>query len=207
MTRPNGIITSVDGTKLYVADSSDKYWKVYSINTDGSVGSGSVFFNPGSSNTNDPDGMTIDENGNLYFTGRGGLWIVSPSGTQLDFITVTETTSNVTFGGTTGSTLYITCQNKVYSLETTVRGAAFTNTSSPGPTPVPTSSPGLKGDVNASGAVDIVDALLIAQYYVGLNPSNFNPDVADVNCSGAIDIVDALLVAQYYVGLITTFPC
>ena len=66
---------------------------------------------------------------------------------------------------------------------------------------------GLKGDVNGSGKVDIVDALMIAQYYVGFNPTGFNSSVADVNCSGAIDIVDALLAAQYSVGLITGFPC
>jgi beta-glucanase (GH16 family) len=62
------------------------------------------------------------------------------------------------------------------------------------------------GDVNNNGAIDIVDALLVAQYYVGLNPSNFNSNVADVNAGNGIDIVDALLIAQYYVGLITVFP-
>jgi hypothetical protein len=64
----------------------------------------------------------------------------------------------------------------------------------------------ITGDVNGSGSVDIVDALLIAQYYVGLNPANFNAAVADVNCSVSVDIVDALLVAQYYVGLIASLP-
>jgi expansin (peptidoglycan-binding protein) len=63
------------------------------------------------------------------------------------------------------------------------------------------------GDVNNSGSIDIVDALLIAQYYVGLNPANFNTAVADVNCSGGVDIVDALRVAQYYVGLLTSLSC
>jgi hypothetical protein len=62
------------------------------------------------------------------------------------------------------------------------------------------------GDVNGSGAVDIVDALLVAQYYVGLSVANFDVSVADVNASSAVDIVDALLIAQYYVGLITSFP-
>ncbi len=62
------------------------------------------------------------------------------------------------------------------------------------------------GDVNSNGSIDIVDALLVAQYYVGLNPSGFSAQYADVNSSGSIDIVDALLVAQYYVGLITEFP-
>jgi glucuronoarabinoxylan endo-1,4-beta-xylanase len=63
------------------------------------------------------------------------------------------------------------------------------------------------GDANNNGTVDIVDALLMAQYYVGLNPPGFYSAVADVNCSGGIDIVDALLIAQLYVGLITQFPC
>jgi hypothetical protein len=63
------------------------------------------------------------------------------------------------------------------------------------------------GDVNGSGSVDIVDALLIAQYYVGLNPANFNKAVADVNCDTRVDIVDALLIAQLYVGLIPELPC
>jgi hypothetical protein len=63
-----------------------------------------------------------------------------------------------------------------------------------------------RGDVNGSGNVDIVDALLIAQYYVGLNLTNFDVTAADTNGSGTVDIVDALLVAQYYVGIITSFP-
>lgn len=82
----------------------------------------------------------------------------------------------------------------------------LTNTSSSStPTPTQTTSPGLLGDVNNDSTVDIVDALLIAQFYVGLNPANFNQSTADVNCDSSIDIVDALLIAQLYVGLISEF--
>jgi hypothetical protein len=63
------------------------------------------------------------------------------------------------------------------------------------------------GDVNNSGGINIIDALLIAQYYVDLDPAGFIPSVADVNCSGGIDIIDALLVARYYVGLIPELSC
>lgn len=63
------------------------------------------------------------------------------------------------------------------------------------------------GDVNSSGNVDITDALLIAQYYVGGNQSNFAQGAADVNDDGIINIQDALLVAQYYVGIIDTLSC
>jgi hypothetical protein len=73
----------------------------------------------------------------------------------------------------------------------------------------PTTAPGcpIPGDVNGSGTVDIVDALMIAQASVGLDPTPYNDSCADLNCSGTIDIVDALLVAQYSVGLISSFPC
>jgi len=59
------------------------------------------------------------------------------------------------------------------------------------------------GDVNNNSGVTIVDALMIAQYTVGLNPSGFISSVADVNCDGSITIVDALIVAQYTVGLVS----
>lgn len=62
------------------------------------------------------------------------------------------------------------------------------------------------GDVNNDSFIDIIDALLIAQFYVGLNPDGFDQTVADVNRDDAVDIVDALLIAQFYVGLISWPP-
>ena len=63
------------------------------------------------------------------------------------------------------------------------------------------------GDVNEDGLINIIDALLIVQYFVGLYVNDFNPDLADVNCDNKIDVVDALLVAQCYVGIIPGFSC
>ncbi|MBN2536134.1 MAG: hypothetical protein JXB88_24850 [Spirochaetales bacterium] len=65
----------------------------------------------------------------------------------------------------------------------------------------------MTGDVNGDSFINIVDALLTAQFYVGLAPAPFNEQTADVDCSGEVDIVDALLIARYYVGLIEQFPC
>ncbi len=128
--QPNGVIASLDGTKLYVAESSSganpskERWWLFNINPDGTLDTGSVFFKPASppNPNNVPDGMTIDEFGNLYFSGLGGVWILSPQGELLDFISVPQSISNVTFGGPNGKTLYMTCQNKVYILAMSVRG-------------------------------------------------------------------------------------
>ncbi len=62
------------------------------------------------------------------------------------------------------------------------------------------------GDANLDGKIDIVDALVIAQYYVGLNPARIDLVNSDVSGDGNVTIVDALLVAQYFVALITSFP-
>ncbi len=62
------------------------------------------------------------------------------------------------------------------------------------------------GDANGSGNIDIVDALVVAQYYVGLPAASIVTGASDVNADGSITIVDALLIAQYYVGLISQFP-
>jgi endoglucanase len=63
------------------------------------------------------------------------------------------------------------------------------------------------GDVNGDYRVDIVDALLTAQYYVGIRPPVFFAANADVDCSGTVTIVDALRVAQYYVGILSSLAC
>ncbi|MBN2440875.1 MAG: cellulase family glycosylhydrolase [Spirochaetales bacterium] len=92
---------------------------------------------------------------------------------------------------------------------------APTPASTPDPTPAPTNDgtpdttdgpPSyMNGDVNTDGKIDIVDALLIAQYYVGMAPVKFNVAAANVNGDNKVDIVDALLVAQYYVGILPGF--
>jgi hypothetical protein len=62
------------------------------------------------------------------------------------------------------------------------------------------------GDVNGNGSIDVVDALLCAQYYVGL-PVSIYLGAGDVDCDKAVTIVDALMICQYYIGLISTFSC
>ncbi len=124
---PNGLEVSNDGTTLYVSDSFEKRIYSYPIGTDGGVDQSQVkiFFDPQTENMSDPDGMCTDALGNLYFAMRGGVWVVSQAGKQLGFIPVPEFCSNVTFGGSDGQTLFITCDKKLYSLAMSVKGAQF----------------------------------------------------------------------------------
>ena len=66
--------------------------------------------------------MSIDEHGNLYLTGGSGVCVVAPDRQSLGVIPTPEFASNVTFGGHEGKTLFITCDQKVYSLQMGVRG-------------------------------------------------------------------------------------
>lgn len=122
MPLPNGLKVSPDGRTLYVGDSHLRHWKAYPIRDDGTVGEGKVFFDPDTSDRREPDGFALDAAGNLYLSGRGGCWVVSPAGKALGLIPIKEFCSNVTFGGPDGKTLYLTCDKKVYSVRTTATG-------------------------------------------------------------------------------------
>ncbi|MBN2737270.1 MAG: hypothetical protein JXR70_09840 [Spirochaetales bacterium] len=69
--------------------------------------------------------------------------------------------------------------------------------------PTPTIMPCVIGDVNDDKVVNIVDALIICQYYTGLKIQgfDFNLSMADVNLDNVIDLRDVLLITQYYVSL------
>jgi endoglucanase len=117
-------------------------------------------------------------------------------GSNLNFIVLNMTAASGTGSGAIGLTIQSLVDASTNNLCGTTSGGTLTLGSAVTP-----------GDVNGDGSVTIVDALLVAQYYVGLNPANFNPAAADVNCDGSITIVDALRIAQYYVGLIASLSC
>jgi gluconolactonase len=125
MAVPNGVRVSPKGKVLYVSDSYAKLWKAYPIRPDGTVGQGEVFFRPQAEGNSDPDGMTIDTDGNLYMTGLGGIWVANSKGKALGFIPIPEFCSNLTFGGSEGKTLFITCSKKVYKLDMRIAGVLF----------------------------------------------------------------------------------
>jgi len=112
LVRPNGIIGTPDGKTLYVADIDGKKTFSYDIQEDGSLTNKQFFCGMGS------DGMTIDDEGNVYLTG-GGVTIFDKSGKQIQHIDVPERwTGNICFGGKDGHTLFITASKSIYAIQT-----------------------------------------------------------------------------------------
>ena len=114
--RPNGIIGSPDGKYLYVADiGADKTYK-YQISKDGTLTNRQLFVPQGS------DGMTIDNKGNLYITGKGAT-VYNSLGERIGNIPVPSGwVGNICFGGKDRKTLFITASESVYTLQMQVRG-------------------------------------------------------------------------------------
>jgi gluconolactonase len=114
--QPNGIIGTPDGHTLYVADIGASKTYRYAIQPDGSLKEKKLFCEMGS------DGMTIDNQGNVYLTGHG-VTVFDSSGKKIEHIEVNESwTANVCFGGTDRRTLFITASKALYSLRMVVTG-------------------------------------------------------------------------------------
>jgi len=116
LKQPNGVIGTPDGKTLYVADIGARRTFAYEIQPDGTLAGKRLFCEMGS------DGMTIDNEGNVYLTGKGVI-VFDSSGRQIKHIEVPEPwTANVCFGGADRQTLFITAGKSVYTLKMRVRG-------------------------------------------------------------------------------------
>jgi len=69
-----------------------------------------------------PDGMKVDEKGNLYSTGPGGIWVISPEGKHLGTLVFPEQPANLAFGDDDGKTLYVTARSSVYRIRLNIPG-------------------------------------------------------------------------------------
>ncbi|MEP7277369.1 MAG: SMP-30/gluconolactonase/LRE family protein [Bacteroidota bacterium] len=116
LLQPNGIVGTGDGRHLYVADIRDNKTYQYDISKDGRLDNRRLFVRQGS------DGMTIDEKGNLYLSGRG-VTVYNSNGIKIAHIPVpAEWVGNICFGGKNRNTLFITASESVFTLQMQVKG-------------------------------------------------------------------------------------
>ena len=129
MTRPNGLAFSPDEKTFYVgqSDGNAPIWKAFEVLEDGTLGKSRLLFDgteqskerPGS-----PDGMAVDERGNIWATGPGGVLVLTPQGKLLGRIALDNLTANCAFGED-GKTLFMTADKVVCRVRTMVKGVGY----------------------------------------------------------------------------------
>jgi gluconolactonase len=126
LTGPNGLAFSPDEKWLYVSN-----WAVdrkvimrYPVLNDGTLGTGTVFVDATQSHPGEQawDGVKVDQQGNVYAAGPGGVWIVAPDGTHLGTISPPETPANLAWGDDDGRTLYMTARTGLYRIRLNIPG-------------------------------------------------------------------------------------
>jgi gluconolactonase len=128
MQKPNGLAFSPAGDRLYVADSSashdangNRHVMVFVVGPGGGVqGDGRVL---AVVSAGVPDGLRVDEFGNLWVSSAAGIELFAPDGTALGRLNLPEPAANLCFGGPKGNRLFITASSSVYAVYTAVSGA------------------------------------------------------------------------------------
>jgi len=125
--KPNGLAFSPDESRLYIADSAashddhaPRHIRVFDVSGEGVLRNGRVFIEMQSGV---PDGMRIDEHGNVWTSAEDGVHCYAPDGALLGKILIPEVVANLTFGGINRNRLFIAATSSIYSLHVGVRGA------------------------------------------------------------------------------------
>jgi len=124
LPRPNGIAFSPDEKYLYVNNSEPKkIWMRYTVQSDGTLTDAKLLFDASSDpRPGAPDGMKVDQKGNIYSAGPGGVWIFSADGKHLGTLDIPERVGNVAWGGADHKTLYVAASSSIYRISLLVPG-------------------------------------------------------------------------------------
>jgi gluconolactonase len=121
--QPNGLCFTPDEQQLYINDTTRALIRIYDVEDDGSLSGGREFFTGVGSGVIEegiPDGMKVDEQGNVWVTGPRGLWVISAEGEHLGVIEVPENVGNIAWGGSDWKMLYIPSSTSMYRVPTKV---------------------------------------------------------------------------------------
>ncbi len=119
---PNGLAFSPDECILYIDDSRHQHVRAFDVLSDGSLANGRILIDMTADARGAADGMKVDIAGNLYVTGAGGTWVISPTGEHLGTIVTPELPENCAFGGPDHKTLFIAARTSIYSIRLKISG-------------------------------------------------------------------------------------
>ena len=121
--KPNGLAFSPDESVLYIDDSHHQHIRAFDVAADGSLNNGRMFADLSDDGDGVPDGMKVDQEGNLYATNALGIWVYNPAGDFLGLISVPEVPANCAWGED-GRTLFMTARTSVYRVRMRIAGIA-----------------------------------------------------------------------------------
>lgn len=122
LTAPNGLCFNLDETKLFVNDSPEKSIWVFDMMPSGELTNKRLWATVTGDGLGLPDGMKIDNEGNVYCCAQGGIHVFDQNGTKLGRIVFEGQVANFTFGGKDGKTLFICAADCIYSLKGKICG-------------------------------------------------------------------------------------
>jgi gluconolactonase len=125
LTGPNGLAFSPDEKYFYLADWDEKRKVLmrYEVQPDGTLANGKVFFDMTAAPGEDAlDGMKVDQQGNLYVSGPGGIWVLSAAGKHLGTIIAPKHVHNMAWGDDDGQTLYLCGRSGLYRMHLNIAG-------------------------------------------------------------------------------------
>jgi gluconolactonase len=130
LTYANGLAFSPNEKYLYINDSEKRIITRFEVESDDTIANPKLIIDmslgkepcPFPCPAGYPDGMKVDRNGNIYSTGPGGIWVVTPDGKHLGTILVPNHPANLGFGEADGKTLFIGCRPGLYRIRLKIAG-------------------------------------------------------------------------------------
>jgi len=122
---PNGLAFSPDERYLYVGnwDPQRKVVMRYQVDRSGAVSDRTVLFDmTGAPGEDAIDGLKVDQAGNLYVCGPGGIWVLTAGGRHLGTLRLPESPHNLAWGDHDARTLYVTAMTSIYRLRLHIPG-------------------------------------------------------------------------------------
>ena len=124
--QPNGLCFSIDESLLYINDTTRAHIRVFDVADDGTIANGRVLadgIGSGSLEIGDlVDGMKLDERGNIWVTGPGGVCVFDAQGEHIGTVEVPESVGNINWGGPGWNELFIPATTSLYRIQCKVSG-------------------------------------------------------------------------------------
>ena len=120
--RPNGLAFSPDESILYINDTFRQHIRAFDVAPDGSLSNGRIFIEMQGAEPGVPDGMKVNQQGDIYCTGPGGFWVINPEGKCLARVMPPELPANFAWGDSDWKTLYLTARTSIYRMRAMIPG-------------------------------------------------------------------------------------